>query len=239
MVDGCTRLAAARAAGLAAVQCRVVEATEETIDDEIFVSNMERTRFGTGMRVMRYLERNMADVLETAKRNADPAARGRQGGRGNKAGVADTAFSAKAIAERLKVSNKDVLGGIELLQCKYGNMTVRRTRDSRTLVEATEEEREGVEEAYRRVLEGTPLRRWLPAAKGHTATEGKAKAPTDWDSLQARTMTSLENIFRNWDNLPEIAQDGFLRDFRKTVAKAPADVLLVVRRIAALLPPVA
>jgi len=106
-------------------------------------------------------------------------------------------------------------------------------------VEATEEEREGIEEAYRRVLEGMPLRRWLPAAKGHTATEGKAKAPTDWDSLQARTMTSLENIFRNWDHLPEIVQDGFLKDFRKTLPKAPADVLLVVRRIAALLPPVA
>ena len=238
VVDGCTRLEAARRAKLAVVPCLAMTIREDDIKDEVFMRNMTRTRFCSGMRVMRYLEKHMADVLETAKRNADPADRGRQGGRGNKKLESrDFAFSAKAIAERLKVSQKDVLGGIELLRCKYENLTVRRTPDSRTLVEATEEEREGIEEAYRRVLEGTPLRRWLPAAKGHTATEGKAKADTNWENVAARTLVSLENIFRNWDEMKEVSQEFFSKEFKKALAKAPGDVLLVVRKIASLLPP--
>jgi hypothetical protein len=237
VVDGCTRLEAARRAKLAVVPCLATTIREDDIKDEVFMRNMTRTRFCSGMRVMRYLEKHMADVLETAKRTA--AENGAQGGRGKKAESRDSCFSSKAIADRLKVSKKDVLGGIELLRCKYENMTVRRTRDSRTLVEATDEEREGIEEAYRRVLEGTPLRRWLPAAKGHTATEGKAKADTNYDALQARTLTSLGTVFDHWGELPDAGQVDFVKGFKKLLARAPEDVLLVVRRIASLLPPVA
>lgn len=199
VIDGCTRLAGALAAGIEEVPCEVRPMRYEDIDDEVFISNMDRSRFGTGLRVMKYLERNANEVLAAAAANEDPAARGRQGGRGNKGTVNDSSFSAAAISARLGVSNKDVLAGVELLRCRLENKTVRVDRlHRRELAEATDEERAAVDEAYRRVLEGMSLRRWLPAAKGHGATAGRGKAETDYAALAERASTSLINALEHW-----------------------------------------
>ena len=90
----------------------------EEIDDEVFFANMDRSQFTSGMKVMKYLEIHANEVLETAAINADPAARGKQGGRGKKAVSRESSFSAKAISARLGVSENDVLAGVELLRCR-------------------------------------------------------------------------------------------------------------------------
>mgnify|MGYP001298804096 CR=1 FL=1 len=219
VIDGCTRLAGALAAGIEEVPCEVRPMRYEDIDDEVFVSNMDRSRFGTGLRVMKYLERNANEVLAAA--NEDQAARGRQGGRGNKGTVNDSAFSAAAISARLGVSNKDVLAGVELLRCRLENKTVRVDRlHRRELAEATDEERAAVDEAYRRVLEGMSLRRWLPAAKGHGATAGRGKAETDYAALAERASTSLVNALKNWGEADWTGETS-----RKKVERQLAEVM--------------
>ena len=219
VIDGCTRLAGALAAGIEEVPCEVRPMRYEDIDDEVFVSNMDRSRFGTGLRVMKYLERNANEVLAAA--NEDQAARGRQGGRGNKGTVNDSGFSAAAISARLGVSNKDVLAGVELLRCRLENKTVRVDRlHRRELAEATDEERAAVDEAYRRVLEGMSLRRWLPAAKGHGATAGRGKAETDYAALAERASTSLVNALKNWGEADWTGETS-----RKKVERQLAEVM--------------
>lgn len=199
VIDGCRRLAGARAAGIEEVPCEVRAIRYEEIDDEVFFANMDRSRFGTGMRVMKYLERNANEVLETAAMNADPAERGKQGGRGKKPVSRESGFSAKVISARLGVSENDVLAGVELLRCRLENKTVAiGDRRARELVDATPEERAAVDEAYRRVLEGMSLRRWLPAAKGRASTEGRGKAETDYAALADRASVSLVNALKNW-----------------------------------------
>ena len=221
VIDGCTRLAGARAAGIVEVPCEVRPMRYEEIDDEVFISNMDRSRFGTGLRVMKYLERNANEVLAAAEANADPAARGRQGGRGNKAAVNDGSFTSAAIAGRLGVSDKDVLAGVELLRCRLENKTVRiLDRGMRELVDATPEERAAVDEAYRRVLEGMSLRRWLPAAKGRGATAGRGKAETDYAALADRASVSLVNALKNWGEADWTGETS-----RKKVERQLAEVM--------------
>lgn len=205
VIDGCTRYRAAVDAGLSEVPCVVRTIPSEQVDDEVFISNMERARFGAGLRVMRYLERHANEVIRTAKANRDHSENGAKGGRGNKAGIGDTGFTAEAIADRIKTSKMDVLGGIELLLCRYENKIVEVKDGKRLFVDATEEDRDGVETAYQIVIGGGNLRRWLPAAKGHTATVDKAviKRP----NLHAKaTAPRVLNMFKNWPSIDWITE---------------------------------
>lgn len=234
VLDGCTRLEAARAADIGLVPCREIGAGAEEIADEIFVSNMERTRFPSAVRVMRYLEMNADAVLATAERTA--AENGALGGRGKKGVSRDTTFSADVIAERLKVSKMDVLAGIELLRCRRGGLTLRinAADRSRLLVKATEEEQAGVEAAYRACLAGTPLRRWAPAARGHAATADKARRAPCYGDLATRSLVSLNTVFEHWDEMPEADQEGFTGLWKKLLVKLPPEAMLATRK---LLPP--
>lgn len=198
VIDGCTRLKAAVAAGIEEVPCEVKAIPFFEIDDEVFVSNMDRTRFGSGMRVMKYLERHANDVLETSIENADPHATGAKGGRGNKAVSSETSFSLDAIMNRLGVSKPDALGGVELLKCRLENKTIVIKDGKRTMVDATDEDRAGVDAAYLGVLTGGSLRRWVPAAKGRSATKGRGKAGTDYAALADKSSISLANALRHW-----------------------------------------
>lgn len=226
VIDGCNRLAAARDAGLSEVPCRIRDIGEEAVDDEVFISNMERTRFSSGLRIMRYLERHRDAVIATAEANDDPAARGAHGGRGNKAGVADTGFTAAAIAGRLKVSKKDVIRGIELLRCLAGNLKVKVSGSVRRMVPLEdEEERYDLDASYRRVIGGkTPLRRWVAAKGGRTATEGQGKAQTDYVKVAEEAVTKLCTAFDNWHSVqfkvPE-RRDAFERKLNRAFGNMP------------------
>lgn len=224
IVDGCTRYEAAVACGITELKCDVQEIDDDAIDDEVFVSNMDRTRFASGLRVMKYMERHLNEVLETARRNEDPAACGAKGGRGKKACANDTGYDSKAIAERLGVSNKDVLRGIELLRCRYDNRTVKVVGSERRLVEATEKDREGIDAAYQAVLGGTSLRRWMPAAKGHAATSGKGKALTNLTKVALEGVIKLRTAFTGWEEIPFADRELITTRLETVFAAAPGDV---------------
>lgn len=231
VIDGCTRLAAARAAGLAEAPCHEIAANDETVEDEIYIANLVRTSASCGMRILRYLERHHDQVLAAAISNAEPAKSGAAGGRGNKGCLSEAAFSAVAIAERLKVSREDARAAIELLRCRAeGRIVEALDRGIRQMRPATDEEREGVEEAYRRVLDGTPPRRWLPAAKGHAATEGKAKAPTNHASLLRRAMIGLGTALAHWDEMDIETQRVVMRKWREFVGTLPEDLKMIARK---------
>lgn len=198
VIDGCTRLQGAIEAGLSRVPCDVRDLAYGEIEDEVYVSNMDRTRFGSGTRIMKYLERNMNGVLKAAKENENHALNGTNGGRGKKPQSSDCGFSSNAIAERLGVSQKDVLGGIELLRCKFDGLTVKDAGGKRVLIPASESEQTAVDVAYAKVMSGTSPRRWLPAAKGHAETEGKRKSPVNLARLARKTSASLVTVFEGW-----------------------------------------
>jgi len=231
VVDGCTRLEAARRAGLEEVPCLAVELRGEQIRDEVFMRNMTRTRFSSGMRVMRYLENNAEMVLAEAERNADPARTGAMRGRKNEGASRDAPDSARVISERRKVSKRDVAAGIELLRCREQGLTVRVATGDRLLVPATDEERAAVEAAYRMVLAGTPLRRWLPAAQGHGATEGRARAAVNYGRLASQALISLDNAFAHWDEVNEATQTAFLAAWRRSMARLPPELMLATRKL--------
>lgn len=219
VIDGCTRLAGARQAGLERVPCQPMEIAPCDIKDEVYRCNMTRTRFGTGMRVMRYLEMHQDEVLAAAERNADAAATGAMGGRGRKAVSRETSFSAASIAERLKTSKNDVLSGIELLKCLKTKQIPDPWHPARPLQPATDEEFEGVAQAYRIVLAGTPLRRWMAAAAGRAATEGKAKAATNWVNVADRVAASIGPLFEKWATI-EWTLHGARLEIEKRIAEA-------------------
>lgn len=221
VIDGCRRLIGARAAGIEEVPCEVRAIRYEEIDDEVFFANMDRSQFSSGMKVMKYLEIHANEVLETAAINADPAERGKQGGRGKKVVSRETSFTTAAISERLGVCKEDALAGVELLRCRLENKTVAiGDRRARELVDATPEERAAVDEAYRRVLEGMSLRRWLPAAKGRASTEGRGKAETDYAALADRASVSLVNALKNWGEADWTGETS-----RKKVERQLAEVM--------------
>ena len=83
VIDGCTRLEGILCAKIPLAPCILREIPEERIKDEVYTHNMSRTRFGTGMRVMRYLEMYDQSVLEESKANEDVRKRDLNGKNGN------------------------------------------------------------------------------------------------------------------------------------------------------------
>lgn len=198
VIDGCTRLEGIVRANLAHAPCILRDIPEESIRDEVYRHNMSRTRFGTGMRVMRYLEMYDQAVLAESKANEDVRKRAPNGRNGNLSSR-DDRFSVRAISERLKVSDKDVTAGIELLRCRTENLHLDVSGGLRRYVEADESAAANRDFVYASVLAGkTPLRRWCAAKAGRESTEGKGKADTNYALLAARAAISLRNAFENW-----------------------------------------
>ena len=230
VIDGCTRLSAARKAGISEIPCHVVDISEEDVGDEVYVANMDRTRFNTGMRVIKYLERHLNEVLAAAKENSDPHKTGSKGGRGNKGGPGETAFSAVSASKRLGICKEDILGGVELVRCKYEGLIVRKVGRVREYVKADETEKEAVEKCYLAAQEGGSLRRWLPSVKGHLATEGKAKKPANYAVIGPDSLVTLKNTFIAWQTLAYIDRERVLEKLSSALESAPDDVTEMLRK---------
>lgn len=234
VIDGCTRLEGCRRAGLSEVSCLVSHIDDADIQDAIYVSNVTRSRFGTGLRVMRYLEIHMNAVLMAARENADASACGAKGGRGNKAGTCETRFTSEAISERLGVGKEDVLRGVELLRCKYdGLIPDLSVAKKRTLLPVTSEvQRELIEEMYRRVTSGeTPIRKWAAACGSKAKTEGKARAPANYAVIGPDCLVTLKNTFSAWQTLAYMDRERILERLNDALDAAPEDVTTLLRKL--------
>lgn len=202
IVDGCSRYLAACSAGLDSVPCSVYAMDIGGVRSLAFEKNAVRHHLGTGQRILRYLDLNQGQVLDAWDRGQDPAKKGAMGGRGKKAGVTDSGFSKDAIAVRLGVSDKDVLAGIHLLKSKAAGGLAQKDEHGRTVFVPSADPgfRDAIDGCYADVMEGrTPIRRWLAAFGGRRATEGAAKAPTNYPRLAVESLVGLRNALDHWD----------------------------------------
>jgi hypothetical protein len=209
VVDGCGRLAAARAAGLASVPCVPAPGVGEAGVREFATrANTSRRRLTTGERVMRYVDLHRAECAAAWDDGQDKAACAAKNAENpsKKAESRDSAFSASAVSARLGCSRKDAAAGILLAVCAArGGLPAKdaRTRATAVVPFSPEELRRGadrrLEALYRDVMGGAvPVRRWLPAFRGWVSTAGAGRAPTDYAGLAERAAASLCTVFEHW-----------------------------------------
>ncbi|MEI6704407.1 MAG: hypothetical protein WCL71_12880, partial [Deltaproteobacteria bacterium] len=141
IVDGINRVKQAREAGIQSMLCLVIECHDvHQVASDCLAVGRRRT---TGQRIMVYLEAHKEDVLKGFKNydfhtenfkkpNVFP---NRSSDRIGKDNPSD--FSSEAIAERLKVSDKDVRSGIELLSAQDADVLPHGMRDSKCDLEIT------------------------------------------------------------------------------------------------------
>lgn len=228
VVDGCSRFAAAQECGLPEVPVSIYKMELDKVSGVAFQKNACRHRVSSGERILRYLDLHREVVLKCWKNGQDKG----QTGRGHKAVSRDTAFSSKEIAERLGVSNKDVLKGIELLaSCDAGGVPARAADGSTVIVPADENMQTMVRDCFTRVISGTtPIRRWQAALQGRAATENQDKASTDYAEVARRSVIGLTNALLNWDDWREDKQMEYklkaalMKDFESLFAAMPEEI---------------
>ena len=229
VIDGIGRMNALIAAGETETDAQVFDLGDLSVAEFVVCKNAMMRKVTTGTRVMAYLKCHEREVLAAA----DPEKYQQRPGNGanfnpkHHAVSRDTAWdkgwSAKAIAERIGVSNKDVLAGIELLkevsgetesvqqQGKYVQLDLFETMDS--------------------VMHGeTPIRRWKAAASGKVSKVG-GKAAADYVGIGARTMVSLVGLFENWQTVPMESRGPIVERFKLALEAAPEDFRAVLEDV--------
>lgn len=226
VVDGCSRLEAAKAAGLASVPVRDLgRMADELLGDEIYRLNTVRKPFTSSQRVMLWVDVHLGAVLE---------AYAPKGGRPKKTMSNDTVFSVNGTAERLGVSNHDVSAAAELARCVNGSLVPCMVKGERSVRDATADEIERLQAVYAMVREGRcPLRRWLAAFAGMASEDGGRESggspKVNWAKFGARTATSLATLFEGWRKMPAKFRATTLDALADAVDRAPDDVLDLLR----------
>jgi hypothetical protein len=229
VIDGIGRMNALIAAGETETEAQVFDLGDLTVAEFVVCKNAMMRKVTTGTRVMAYLKCHEREVLAAA----DPEKYQQRPGNGanfkpkHHAVSRDTAWnkgwSAKAIAERIGVSNKDVLAGIELLKETVGNGD-----ESGTEARHTKYEQMDLFETMDSVMHGeTPIRRWKAAACGKVSKVG-GKAAADYVGIGARTMVSLIGLFENWQTVPMESRGLIVERFRTALGSAPEDFRAVI-----------
>jgi hypothetical protein len=222
VVDGCNRLD--QAADDDELSCILIRTdSPRAVALECMAAGRPRT---AGQRIMAYLERHRDMVLKAAEL-------GQEAKGGNSFGVSrDTPklagvfanFSSDAIANRLSVSKKDVLLGIDLLVClekkkttpiRVGSMV----EDSRPLDMKNKDDvayYNVMQHTHARIFAGeTPIRRWKSAVAGKV-TQAEGRTEIDYADLFVRGLQHIRSASKKWD---EITFDD-----RKYIVKLAAEV---------------
>lgn len=218
VLDGCSRLAAAKAAGLDAVPASISPAKSECdIGEEIYRRNALRKPFTSSQRIMLYVNIHLGEILENDRS---------KGGR-PKLGEDAPGFSANAIADRIGVDRHDVAAAIELCRCENARLVPDRiTGDLRDV--ANEEEAGRLDSVYACVMHGsTPVRRWRPAYEGMAVGEGGSAV--NYVRLGLRTVKSLRTVFTGWQEISPADRQPVLDILREALESAPDDVVYLLR----------
>lgn len=231
VIDGCSRLEAARAAGRGNVPVEILEGLDEAeTGEEIYRRNTLRKSFTSSQRVLLWIDFHLGDVL---------MAYSAKGGRPRKTASREAVFSVADTAERLGVSRDDVSAAVELARCANGSQVPCTVNGERALRDATEEEAERLQAVYAAVREGrTPLRRWLAAFAGmaNAAEDGGAggrgdggRPKVNWKTFGAKTATSLKTLFAGWRNMGMELRGPTLDALSEAIDEAPEDVVELLR----------
>ena len=225
VLDGCSRLEAAKAAGLPRVPVSAMSFDDENaMAEEVYRLNTVRKPFTSSQRVMLWVDVHLGAVLESYSPKA-----GRK-----KIGPNGPIFSVNGTAERLGVSHHDVSAAAELARCVNGSLVPCTVKGGRSVRDATADEIERLQAVYASVLAGrTPLRRWLAAFAGMASEDGGREsggAPkVNWEKFGERTTKSLRTLFDGWRKMPPAYRATTLDALADAVDRAPEDVLDLLR----------
>lgn len=227
VIDGIGRMNAMVEAGVVATDAQVFDLGDLSVAEFVVCKNAMMRKVTTGTRILSFLKCHEVDVLAAA----DPEKYARRPGneknfKGNRHAQShdcalEKGWSSREIAERIGVSDKDVLAGIELLKAMSESAP-----SAESAGDADAPERvlpEDLLETWENVLRGeTPIRRWKAAAGGKVSKVG-GKAAADYAAIGWRTMKSLKTTFENWKAVPYELRANILRAFADAVKSMPED----------------
>ena len=227
VIDGIGRLDALRAAGAAETDAQVFDLGDLSVAEFVVSKNAMTRKVTTGSRVMAYLKCHEREVLAAA----DPKSyqlratsfKGKRGAQSHDRTPNDKGWSSREIAERIGVSDKDVLAGVELLKA-----TAETPEGGTYIDEAAEYAQLDLFETMEAVMRGeTPIRRWRAAAGGRVSKTG-GRAAADYAAIAWRTVKSWRGVWENWQTVPMEARAGILREFRAAREVLPEDFQAVI-----------
>lgn len=227
VIDGIGRLNALMAADVTETDAQIFDLGDLSVAEFVVCKNAMMRKVTTGTRVMAYLKCHEREVLAAA----DPKSyqlratsfKGKRGAQSHDRTPNDKGWSSREIAERIGVSDKDVLAGIELLKA-----TAETPEGGTYIDEAAEYAQLDLFETAEAVLRGeTPIRRWKAAAGGRASKTG-GRAAADYAAIAWRTVKSWRGVWENWQTVPMEARAGILREFRAALESLPEDFLAVV-----------
>lgn len=227
VIDGIGRLDALRAAGAAETDAQVFDLGDLSVAEFVVSKNAMTRKVTTGSRVMAYLKCHEREVLAAA----DPKSyqlratsfKGKRGAQSHDRTPNDKGWSSREIAERIGVSDKDVLAGVELLKA-----TAETPEGGTYIDEAAEYAQLDLFETMEAVMRGeTPIRRWRAAAGGRVSKTG-GRAAADYAAIAWRTVKSWRGVWENWQTVPMEARAGILREFRAALEVLPEDFQAVI-----------
>lgn len=227
VIDGIGRLNALMAAGVTETEAQIFDLGDLSVAEFVVCKNAMMRKVTTGTRVMAYLKCHEREVLAAA----DPKSyqlratsfKGKRGAQSHDRTPNDKGWSSREIAERIGVSDKDVLAGVELLKA-----TAETPEGGNYIDEAAEYAQLDLFETAEAVLRGeTPIRRWKAAAGGKASKTG-GRAAADYAAIAWRTVKSWRGVWENWQTVPMEARGGILREFRAALESLPEDFLAVI-----------
>lgn len=227
VIDGIGRLNALMAAGVTETEAQIFDLGDLSVAEFVVCKNAMMRKVTTGTRVMAYLKCHEREVLAAA----DPKSyqlratsfKGKRGAQSHDRTPNDKGWSSREIAERIGVSDKDVLAGVELLKA-----TAETPEGGTYIDEAAEYAQLDLFETMEAVLRGeTPIRRWKAAAGGRASKTG-GRAAADYAGIAWRTVKSWRGVWENWQTVPMEARGGILREFRAALEVLPEDFLAVI-----------
>ena len=203
ILDGCGRYDAMQAAGAEQVLCMVVELHGITPREYAMHRNTMGRRVTTGQRLMCYLAINQTQVME--------AAEDKGGGDQRALRSRDrSAYSSRAVAERLGVSDKDVRAGIDLLRASAA---------------ADEEDGGKFVDIRNQLLAGSlPIRRWRPAMAGKWAPQ-RGRADVNHADVFERGLNNLKTGLSKWREIPAEDRAIFEKRWHEEIAPLLPEVL--------------
>lgn len=227
VIDGIGRMNALMAAGVTETEAQIFDLGDLSVAEFVVCKNAMMRKVTTGTRVMAYLKCHEREVLAAAvpkKYNfRETSFKGKHGAQSHDRTPNDKGWSSREIAERIGVSDKDVLAGVELLKA-----TAETPEGGTYIDEDAEYAQLDLFETMEAVLRGeTPIRRWKAAAGGKVSKTG-GRAAADYAAIAWRTVKSWRGVWENWQTVPMEARAGILREFRAALESLPEDFLAVI-----------
>lgn len=220
VVDGVSRLAAARALGLPTVPTRRVTIPGGGVPAWVLSKNAMRHRLTTGQRVLSYIAQRRDAILTAWQATGDK-----------------DGMDSRSLAAAAGVSQKDFLAGVELTAALTLQGIPGKAADGRVVIlpAPSDEAQAGIKKTFDDVQRGrTPIRRWKTALAGYVNTAGKARPPTDHGGKLLSAARALLRVWITpdawWGETSAESRQLVCDALCDAIAAAPEDVINAITR---------